>query len=50
MGSKSQNKPNTLPNKLFGRQRDWAVWLKNNYDTEEDTFNHFIRNGQYPVR
>lgn len=33
MGSKSQNNPNTLPMKLFERQRDWATWLKNNYDT-----------------
>lgn len=33
MGSKSQNKTNTSPIELFERQRDWAVWLKNNYDT-----------------
>lgn len=33
MGCKSQNKPNTLPNELFEQQRDWATWLKNNYNT-----------------
>lgn len=33
MESKSQNKPNTLPNELFEQQRDWATWLKNNYNT-----------------
>ncbi len=31
MGSKSQNKPNA-PMELFERQRDWATWLKNNYN------------------
>ena len=33
MGSKSQNKPDTLPIALFERQLDWAEWLKNNHDT-----------------
>lgn len=33
MESKFQNKTRTLPIELFGQQRNWAVWLKDNYDT-----------------
>lgn len=33
MGNKSQNKTRTLPLEFFERQRDWAIWLKNNHDT-----------------
>lgn len=33
MANKSQKKPTTLPTQLFERQRDWATWLKNNYNT-----------------
>lgn len=45
MGSKAQDKTNTLPIELFERQRDWATWLEENHKISSGVWLQLAKKG-----